>query len=105
MLTDVAAYDNMEGQSMLDVVRYETPAATHRLLGLSCTGYGSTGHKTWVCEPWTLDGYAVVYVSAGSGWIETAATTGRLPIEGHTLVWIFPGVMHTYAPNARGWIE
>jgi AraC family transcriptional regulator of arabinose operon len=105
MLTDVVAYDSMEGQSMLDVVRYETPAATHRLLGWSCTGYGATARKTWACERRTLDGYAVVYVSAGSGWIETSATTGRLPIEGHALVWLFPGVMHAYAPDARWWTE
>ncbi len=105
MLTDVVTYDRIEGHSMLDVVRYETPAATHRLLGLSCTGYGATERKTWACEPRILDGYAVVYVSAGSGWIETAVTTGRLPIEGPALVWLFPNVMHAYTPDARGWTE
>ncbi len=30
---------------------------------------------------------------------------GRLPIEGHALVWLFPNVMHSYAPDARGWTE
>ena len=105
MLNYVVAYIGMEGHVMIDVVRYETPAAAHRLLGLSCTGYGATEHKTWACEPRILDSYAVVYVSAGAGWIETAATTGRLPIAGPALVWLFPRVMHSYAPDARGWTE
>lgn len=93
-----------DGHPSMDVVRYETPAAAHRLLGLCCTGYGATARKTITCGPRTLESYAAVYVSAGSGWIETA-TTGRARIEGPALVWLFPGVAHTYAPDNAGWTE
>jgi len=94
-----------EGPPPADMVRYETPAAAHRLLGLCCTGYGATARKTETCGPRTLESYAAIYVGAGSGWIETAATAGRASVEGPALVWLYPGVAHTYAPDSAGWAE
>lgn len=104
LLAIVLAYAGMGEQVLTDVVRYETPATTHRMLGLSCTGYGSILRKTQPCGPRTLDGYAAVYVSEGVGWLETA-TTGRMRVGGGALMWLYPGVSHTYAPDAPGWSE
>lgn len=95
----------MNAQVTADVVRYETPAAAHRLLGLSCTGYGATARKTQACGPRALDCYAAVYVSRGAGWIETAASAGRARLGDGALIWLYPGVAHTYAPDAPGWTE
>ncbi|MBE3560872.1 MAG: helix-turn-helix transcriptional regulator [Ktedonobacteraceae bacterium] len=90
---------------MLDLARYEMPAALHRRLGLLCTGYGYAAHKLARCPPRTLECYAVVWVSSGSGWLETSATSQRLQIVSGSLFWLFPHVTHTYAPDAAGWTE
>jgi AraC family transcriptional regulator, arabinose operon regulatory protein len=95
----------MSDAAQSDFVRYETPAATHRHVGLSCLGVGATARKTQVCGPRTLGCYGAVYVDAGAGWLETAATSGRLRIRAGTLVWLFPAVTHTYAPDESGWSE
>jgi AraC family transcriptional regulator of arabinose operon len=90
---------------MLDMARYETPAAIHRRIGLLCTGYGSFAHKMVSCPLRKLECYAAVWVSSGSGWLETAGTPQRLQITGGSLFWLFPHVAHTYAPDINGWTE
>ena len=90
---------------MLDYARYETPAATHRQLGLLCTGSGCFTRKTVTCPPRRLSCYAAVWVSNGAGWLETSATSQRLQIMSGTLFWLFPDVTHTYAPDSAGWTE
>ncbi len=90
---------------MLDFTRYETPAATHRQLGLLCTGFGGFTRKTVTCPPRRLSGYAAVWVSNGTGWLETSATSQRLQIVSGTLFWLFPNVTHSYAPDSAGWTE
>lgn len=87
------------------MARYETPAAAHRLVGLTCSGYGSIADKTVGIERPALGSHAVVYVYAGSGWLETAATSGRQHIRSGDLVWLFPTVAHAYAPGGAGWSE
>ena len=90
---------------MLDFTRYETPATMHRQLGLCCTGFGCKTHKTDLCSKRKLGSYAVVWVPSGSGWLETSATPQRLPVVDGTLFWLFPDVIHSYAPDATGWVE
>jgi|SRR5579883_2261694 len=90
---------------MLDCARYETPAVAHRQLGLLCTGYGSFARKLSTCPPRRFHYYAAIWISSGSGWLETGATPRRLPIAGGNIFWLFPGVTHAYAPNAEGWTE
>jgi hypothetical protein len=84
---------------------YETPAATNRVLGLCCTGVGYDTHATQIVGPRTLSKYAAVWIVKGDGWLETQATTGRIPIEAGTLFWLFPAVAHTYCPGVQGWHE
>lgn len=90
---------------MLDMARYETPATAHRQLGLLCTGYGCFARKMERCPPRRLECYAVVWISSGSGWLETEAMPQRIPITSGCLFWLFPHVLHTYAPDADGWTE
>jgi len=95
----------MDTSTAPDFVRYETPAAAHKLAGLTCTGFGATARKTAACGPRVLGCYASVYVSAGSGWVETSAIAGRQGVSAGTLMWLFPGVAHAYAPHREGWTE
>lgn len=90
---------------MLDFTRYETPAAVHRQLGLVCTGFGCTAHKVGVCAPRKLGSYAAVWIPAGTGWLETEATSQRLSVKSGSLFWLFPRVTHAYAPGEHGWSE
>lgn len=84
---------------------YITPAETQRALGLVCTGYGYSAHKVSPCLPRDLGCYAAVWISQGSGWLETAATRQTIPISSGTLFWLFPGVVHSYSPDQPGWNE
>jgi AraC-like DNA-binding protein len=53
----------------------------------------------------TMDNFAVIYISEGRGWFESRPT-GRQRIESGTVMLVFPGVWHRYAPNpANGWTE
>lgn len=90
---------------MRDSAYYETPAEAYRQLGLLCTAFGSFVRKTTLCPPRRLECYAAVWISSGSGWLETSATPHRLPIRSGSLFWLFPGIIHTYAPGADGWTE
>ncbi|HXT37967.1 MAG TPA: AraC family transcriptional regulator [Chloroflexota bacterium] len=86
-----------------DVVHYARPASGYRLAGLTCTAYGSLANRRERGERCTPGSYAVVYIHAGSGWIETAATTRRIAVEAGDLFWLFPGATHMCAPGPAGW--
>ena len=52
-----------------------------------------------------LDEYQLVYISGGRGWFESAATQ-RVEVLAGTVLLLFPGVWHSYAPDpATGWRE
>ena len=86
-----------------DVIYQALPSAGHRLVGLACTGYGSLANRPERGERRTIGSYAVVYVHAGSGWIETAATESPIAVEAGDLFWLFPGVAHMCMPGSVGW--
>src|SRR2546428_13362089 len=102
LLTNMLICGAMSKPAQPDFVRYETPAATHRLVGLSCLGFGATARKTQICGPRTLGCYAAIYVDAGSGGIETAAPSGRLRIQASAPVWLSPGRTPTSPPAGMG---
>jgi AraC-like DNA-binding protein len=53
----------------------------------------------------TLQEYALVYITGGSG-IFNSALTGDLTIESGSVIAIFPNIQHRYRPNANtGWKE
>jgi AraC-like DNA-binding protein len=90
---------------LTDTARYQAPSAFHRLAGLLCIGYGSVAGRAERTERPALASYGVLYVYAGSGWVETAATVGRIGLEAGALVWLFPGVEYTFTPGPSGWSE
>ncbi len=71
----------MTEHPLADIARYEAPAIMYRLVGLTCAGYGSVASRTERTEQSTPDSYGVVYLYAGSGWVETVATVGRIAVE------------------------
>jgi len=53
----------------------------------------------------TLNEYQIVYITKGSGVLETSQT-GRRRIEAGQVFLLFPGVWHRYHPNTKtGWDE
>lgn len=52
-----------------------------------------------------LHEYQIVYITAGHGWFNSAGT-GRIRIQAGTVIFLFPGVWHSYAPSlSMGWNE
>jgi AraC-like DNA-binding protein len=53
----------------------------------------------------TLPDHQIVYISAGSGWFQSASVP-KQPIEAGQVMLLFPGERHSYAPAAAtGWDE
>ena len=81
--------------------RYVDPAGLHRALGLYCLGAGDqVGHVVPV-RARRLNSHAAVLVGAGSG--SFTSRSGTVQISGPMLFWLFPGVEHSYGPDANGW--
>ncbi len=73
------------------------------------TSYPPAGHpKGYAFRPSAgrrLQEYQIVYISAGQGWFRSKAS-GRLPIAAGQVIFLFPGVWHSYAPVPEtGWTE
>lgn len=88
-----------------DVAHFQVLPALHRLAGLVCSGYWSVAGRTERRDWSSGSEYGVLYIHAGSGWVETTATVGRLAVETGALVWLFPGVSYTFIPGPAGWSE
>jgi len=52
-----------------------------------------------------LNCYALHLVTRGSGWFEWGSDRPRtrLPIKAPAAFWLFPGLVHSYQPDAGGW--
>lgn len=71
--------------------------------GLSVTGIGR--HRvTHAIQARKLPEFAVVLIENGQGWLETR-TAGMQTIQAPALFWLLPGRMHSYGPDASGWLE
>lgn len=73
------------------------------------TSYPPTGHPKGydfrAPEGRILHEYQIIYLSAGSGWFKSAAT-GQVELNAGTVLFLFPGVWHSYAPTpVTGWDE
>jgi AraC-like DNA-binding protein len=52
-----------------------------------------------------LHEYQIIYISAGQGWFKSAESR-RIKVGAGTVIQLFPGVWHSYAPSpATGWDE
>ncbi|MBB5785489.1 helix-turn-helix transcriptional regulator [Jiangella mangrovi] len=83
--------------------RYLTPDSRHRRLGLVCLGVGTTAGRVATLPARTLDCYAVVFLSRGTGRLRWGER--ELELVAPTLFWLLPGVEHGYGPDAGGWNE
>jgi AraC-like DNA-binding protein len=86
--------------------RFEVPSAAQKELGLWVSGAGYCSrqlpqkHMSRV-----LGSYAGVYVSRGSGWLDSGPS-GRVTVKPGSFFWLFPTVKHGYSPDAGGtWAE
>ena len=52
-----------------------------------------------------LDEYQIVYITSGAGFFESASLP-KCRVEGGTVIFLFPGEWHNYAPDTKcGWSE
>lgn len=87
---------------------YRTPASSLRDLSLACLGAGEQAVD--VPPPFEyrrLDCYALVVVSRGTGryWATSGPRRRLQPVIAPALIWLFPDVLHGYAPDPTGWVE
>ncbi|MFJ3840927.1 helix-turn-helix domain-containing protein [Streptomyces sp. NPDC090054] len=85
-------------------MRYFSPTAGHRRLGLVCLGVGVQEGALPVVGPRALDHHVAVVVTRGRGWFAHAGRPPQ-PVTAPALLWLVPGVEHHYGPGAGGWDE
>ncbi|MEV8530599.1 AraC family transcriptional regulator [Streptomyces sp. NPDC051211] len=86
-------------------MRYFSPTAGHRRLGLVCLGVGLQQGVLPVVGPRVLDHHVAVIVSRGGGWFSHGGRPPQ-PVTAPALLWLVPGVEHHYAPDpGSGWDE
>jgi AraC-like DNA-binding protein len=86
---------------------YATTAGESRVA--SHTEYPLSGHPKGFAFDWrhgrVLEGFALLYISSGSGLLESKPNFSASIEAGHAFL-IFPGVWHRYTPNKEtGWHE
>ncbi|WP_392897273.1 helix-turn-helix domain-containing protein [Streptomyces sp. LN699] len=94
------------GTSYSSWMRYLSPTANHRRLGLVCLGVGVQEGALPVVGPRVLDHHVAVVVSRGRGWFGHAGRPPQ-PVTAPALLWLVPGVEHHYGPDPGdgGWDE
>lgn len=85
--------------------RYFTPSDVHRQQGLYCVGVGSKSGALPAIDDRALPCYGAIFVVEGHGWFESPRAPGRHPVQAPAVLWLFPGVPHSYAPDDSGWTE
>lgn len=62
-------------------------------------------HFTW-SNGRVLQGYQIIFISEGTGVFESAHDPQCYAVEAGTVLLVFPGVWHRYAPDIKtGWVE
>ncbi|MCW8129915.1 MAG: helix-turn-helix transcriptional regulator [Planctomycetota bacterium] len=87
--------------------RYEVPSKIHESLGLWVSSVGrhlNQGPQTTVRNR-VMECYAAVLITRGDGYFESPAT-GRRTVRAGSLMWVVPGVPHSYsASEGQTWDE
>ena len=99
---------------------YLTVAESDKLWGLYVTGCGNADipphipyppdqHPNTYMFDWkkgrVLPEFSIIYITRGEGFFKSKAT-GKKQIKEGTVLLLFPGIWHTYAPDFRtGWKE
>ncbi|MFD8981412.1 helix-turn-helix domain-containing protein [Streptomyces sp. NPDC059564] len=82
-------------------MRYFSPTAHHRRLGLVCLGVGVQQGPLPVVGPRVLDHHVAVVVTRGRGWFGHGGRPPQ-PVTAPALLWLVPGVEHHYGPDPAG---
>lgn len=88
------------------VSRYEVPSLAHEKLGLWVSSVGrhiNQGPQS-IVRGRVLDSFAGVLISRGQGFFESPPT-GRRTVRAGCLMWIVPGVAHSYSAEGGTWDE
>lgn len=75
-----------------------------RLPGLSCTALGVQDVRTPGVGPRVPEHDAALVLLSGSGWFSRGGGE-RMTVAAPALLWLVPGVVHRYEPDAPGWTE
>jgi AraC-like DNA-binding protein len=88
------------------VWRHEIPSKLQLRQGLwvSSVGYHTNLSPHKLVQDRVMDCYAAVLVTRGHGYYASAAT-GRRDVGPGTLMWVVPGVTHSYSPTGATWDE
>lgn len=84
---------------------YLTPNAAQQAVGLVCLGAGTQQGRLPLVRDRVLGCYAVVLVTAGSGWLSWGAPPVTQDISAPSLFFLWPGLRHSYGPGPDGWAE
>lgn len=88
------------------VSRYEVPSLAHEKLGLWVSSVGrhvNQGPQS-IVRGRVLETFAGVLISRGQGYFESPQT-GRRPVRAGCLIWVVPGVPHSYSAEGGTWDE
>jgi len=90
-------------------VLFEVPSTTQKSLGLWIESIGAfpTKPAAWAVRGRRLGAFRVLWVEHGVGWLETPLTR-RISVPADCFVLLFPGLVHSYAPDvwwSERWIE
>ncbi|WP_341976728.1 AraC family transcriptional regulator [Microbacterium sp. LWO13-1.2] len=89
---------------MSDWSRYAHPAPAFADRAIVCIGAGEYRGNDSEVRDRPLRSHAAVVVSEGSGWFRSQLSTD-VAIEAPALIWLFPGIRHSYGPDRSGWTE
>ena len=85
---------------------YASPRHAMRRLLISCHGAGEQSGRLRPFSRRALPTRGLVYISEGRGTYEEYEPRGlRLPVEAPAVIWLTPGALHGYGPDADGWSE
>jgi AraC-like DNA-binding protein len=84
----------------LSQMLFDVPSAAHRELGLWVESCGRFAAKPsdWVVQDRVLGSYGLLHIERGSGWYQSGRS-GRIEVPARSLVFLFPGMAHSYAPS------
>lgn len=85
---------------------YASPRDATQRLVIACHGAGEQGGDVQPFTGRSLPMHALVYISEGRGTYQELHPRGlRMPVEAPAVIWLLPGVLHGYGPDAGGWTE
>lgn len=88
------------------ISRYEVPSKIHESLGLWVSSVGRHRHQgpQATVRNRVMECYAAVLITRGEGFFESPVT-GRRTVRAGTLLWVVPGVPHSYSAEGGTWDE